>query len=1255
MRRSIQAAPLAGRYGLKRQLPTMKQSPLLIAVLSLLPIVSPAQQLIPESPAIWREVTGVVNNYSTGSAVPTFTRPHIPGYRTTADGRIASCVEGSGPDGAIPRFTLFIPEKMTQPFLLNPASSYTVSSPTVTRINVTNSYGNPSLGSANFTLNSGGVSHACLYDPGANPTVVNGEDVYNVLVFVTSNSGTSPNNKTQFFITPIQITVSNPKTVNASIRLIAKTGPTTGTPQFSFNGSAFEPIICGDGRLLITRVGSNNFTWTDPVTGTAHGPQGVDIVYSYYTGGNIADVTQWTNLIPITHAPYDTRINTQFGFAMAPFRDAEGTLLPDGKDLGGSYPWIDRDAKNLFFETMFDQLHYYSNSDGTYNHARYPQTKVPEDPADYLQGEDGGKHQGVSFVGVWSHGKIVTIDNLNNDVDYAIGQGDTAVSTDPNPVTGPQERMVNLFQANSGPLGNETGWLRMGYGRATRKMPVGENDNGNIIDSVQNVFNYRNYALPISFRDVAWLISDSKQADELSFDDYVDPDGFIICNMSNLITFPSSVGTGQNNFKSWSGWNTSTHAFDQPVELQNAATATSDRWITPKHGLVLGHGRVEPAASGGIHGKGFWMDGTIGLEFAVDPQPQNVSSKNWYMGIFVDCRFANDTTSRRLLTFPDGTSVQLYGRNQVIYADAVGNIVHRITIPPVDTTTPASAMDDLLPDTGWAHLALQVKSAGTQVDFYLNGILFDRWGDAFQSLFQLPPGKLTVGVPSGTSVAGFNGWIDDFKVIAHEVDFETACNHAGGTLIGLPSTYTGVWKTKFANRYPAWVQKEISTRLSNNGRTTYPLYASFYDYRNDNTANRFSLPSGTVSLRQDIHFPEGPLFYNAPRPDSATNSFCNTCHQPGAKEGLDPDALTLDTTFTTATDPRRQPFQPSQKIFGRIPAGLVDSTGLPSTTTDLGASGGYIDNWLLSSYANNAAPKTLTLIDANTHAELMTLASGATVDPARLGTKNLTIRANLSTAQGSATLSYDGSSSTKTKPPYTSFGSDANPWIGATLVPGAHAITATSQSGSSLTVNFTVAGNTARVVAGYRTDFRAGSPAPGWSYWWNAGGPITDPGNYVGLNWSPTVNKYSVNGFPVSPDNSSTLFPYGGLTSVGGHPGRGSTQGATYDRYPIAAYTAKISGYYAITSSFVTSGDSRANGGQVMVFTQTANGSGSTTFTQKFSGLYTGGGTLHFDQNVGLLNAGDTIYVAVGPNTVDSYDTFTMDFNISYLETGNPM
>jgi hypothetical protein len=118
------------------------------------------------------------------------------------------------------------------------------------------------------------------------------------------------------------------------------------------------------------------------------------------------------------------------------------------------------------------------STNGTYNNGSYPQTPNTNEPADYVQGEDPAKHQGISFVGPWSHGKIVLIDTLNNAMDYAVGQGDTSASG--GPATGPQHRLVTLFQPNSGPLGNESGKLLLGYGRATKKMPPGENDNGNL-------------------------------------------------------------------------------------------------------------------------------------------------------------------------------------------------------------------------------------------------------------------------------------------------------------------------------------------------------------------------------------------------------------------------------------------------------------------------------------------------------------------------------------------------------------------------------------------------------------------------------------------------------------------------------------------------------------------------------------------------------------------------------------------------------
>jgi hypothetical protein len=716
------------------------------------------------------------------------------------------------------------------------------------------------------------------------------------------------------------------------------------------------------------------------------------------------------------------------------------------------------------------------------------------------------------------------------------------------------------------------------------------------------------------------------------------------------LTFVNN-GSSSNYYTHHSGWSTSSNTFVNPVKLQNAATALASQWVVPKHGLVIGNGRLEPAATGGVHGKGFWMNGGIGLEFTVVAQPQSISTKDWYIGLFVDCRTGDDGVERRLATFPDGTSIRLSGRRQLFYANAAGTIVNRITLPLVSTTTPASEMDDLLPDTGWAHFGFQIRKNGTEVDFHLNGLIYNRWQDLYTSLFQVPPGKLTLGKPASTSLTGFTGWIDDFKMLAHAVDYETACNQAGGTLIGLPSTYTAEYKTKFADRFPTWTHDEITKVLKNNGETTYPKYANYYKYRQDNAIHRGNIPSGAISLRQSIHFPEGPLYYNKPRPNSLQNQFCTTCHHSGAQPGLDLDALTWDNTFNADDDPRRQPMQPPKRIYGQIPAGLIDSTNQPATATALTAAGKLIDDWMLPALSGAATVQTFTVVDASTGRDLMELAASGTIDPARLGTNNITIRANLNSAQGSVAMQYDsGAVNTRPVPPYAVFGTTGNPLQGAVLTPGTHTVKATPSGGTLVSRTFTVLGNSARVVADYRDDFKTHAPAPGWSYQWNATTAITDPSGYIYLSWSPTANRYMSNGL-VFPDTGS-YCSYGSFTSTGGHPGKGSTQGASVDRFAIAGYTVKYDGYYGISNSFVTQSSSLGNGGQVVIYTDTDGGG---VFTNKFSGTYPPASTLNFDGNLGYLEVGDTIYVGIGPNTTDGNDGFSMDYSIVFKETGNPL
>jgi hypothetical protein len=1227
---------------------------ILLVLASLAPQLSQAAP--PEPPALMRVATGVIRNTTVSPATHSFTRPHIPSLRTTPDGRIALIVEGGGPEGGSPRFTLMAPEKLTAPVLASPAGSYTVSQ---SGFKWLDGYASAGASSSQFTLpnTSDGVrrnvSHACLWETSP-PTTVSGEDVYTLKIFACTNwaATVAPLRRTQFFVTPIKIYVSNPKTPSAAIRSIQRdttapnSGATVGGPEYSFVASGFEPVIAGDGRLLIIRIGSGLVPWTDPVTGTAHSGQGADIVYSYYPTGAAADPSQWTQLIPISHAPYDSRINTKFGFAMAPFRDTEGTLIPDGEDIGGSYPWIDREADNLFFETIRETLHY-ADSAGVWNQSRYPISAVPEQPITYKP-EDTGTHQGVAYCGLWSHGKIVLLDNMVNDTDYAVGASD---NTDPL-LSGPEQRFVELYQQD--PARALNGLLRMGYGRATTQMPLGENDNANIIDSIESVFNYRKYAVPISHRDVAWHVSVGKQTDELSFDDYMDPDALIVANMTGSLTFNNN-GSATNFFTHHSGWNSSAKTFSNPVKLANAATSPSSRWALPTHGLIRGNGRLEPAAVGGVHGKGLWMDGTTGLEFVIPTQPQSISGKEWYVSLFVDCRHTDDGVERRLLTYPDGSTISLIGRRQIVYAKS-GIVANRISLPPVLSTTPVTQWHDLLPDTSWAHLAFQVRKSGTAVDFHLNGIIYNRWEDGYTSLFQPSAGTLTLGRPNLSTLSSFLGWLDDFKLLAHSVDLETACNHANGTLIGLPAAYTGDWKTKFADRYPSWAHDFITTALKANGETSYPKYACFYNPLRDHGAHRHNIPSGTVTLRQSIHFPEGPLFHNRPRPHSQQNEFCLSCHKAtsggAGKAGLDLDAIALDGTFNADQDPRRQPSQPQRRIYGYIPAGLVDSTSLPSSAIALPSTGHLIDQWLLGSFSGATAVQSYTVVDATSGRDLAVLVSGGVVDPAKLGSKNLTLRANLNSAQGYVNMQYDNAAvNQRPTPPYAVFGTSTSPLAGQILTPGAHTLKATPQYGSMNTLSFTVAGNTSRIVADYRDDFLSHSPRPGWSYQWNSAGPITSAANYSQLAWGVGTSRYSSKGSPTAPE-PPTEGAYVSLTGSGGHPGRGTSQGQTTDRYAIAAYTAKLTGYYALSNGFVTSSSTASNGGRLIIYTETASGA---TFTQKFSATFAAGATLNISSfNVGQLQPGDTVYVCVGPNTADASDSFSLDFSVYCNELANP-
>lgn len=181
------------------------------------------------------------------------------------------------------------------------------------------------------------------------------------------------------------------------------------------------------------------------------------------------------------------------------------------------------------------------------------------------------------------------------------------------------------------------------------------------------------------------------------------------------------------------------------------------------------------------------------------------------------------------------------------------------------------------------------------------------------------------------------------------------------------------------------------------------------------------------------------------------------------------------------------------------------------------------------------------------------------------------------------------------------------------------------------------------VVADYQDDFQGGSFPSSWQYLRNADNqPIGDPANYVGLQWSGT--RWEANGDAAFPDPAPAAFTF--LRGSGGHPGQGIGNGASVDHYAIAAYTISADGFYVISNSLIANIDSGAsNGGEVRVYVNSSLVDGKT---------YADNGSTDFDTGLGILNAGDTIYVAVGPNGNHGSDSFALDFSIATAPPAAP-
>ncbi|MEE2829233.1 MAG: hypothetical protein VX498_08595 [Myxococcota bacterium] len=865
----------------------------------------------PEPPSILRDVALINDEVE-------FTQPFVPGHRTTMDGRVALRVQG-GPPGVqrlaeTLSFYLLAPERLEAPILDGPPGPEILAD--LAPVDVLFP---PALEPGVERL-----GHHAICDPSSdfpvageqtNPYLCgpdNTHDCYDFTVINTTSTGLA----SQLWGTAVTVEVSSPKTPQAQIVDVSLGEPVAGR-ILSSTSEWTEPAVTRDGRLLTGRYGRFPRSWTHPQTGETM-VRPYDLAYSVLPPeAEPCDITAWTDFHPMSHAPYDPAMIGRYGLAAYPFRDSEGALIPDGEDLGGTYPWVDREGANVFMTGVHGRISEQSET-------RFPRRCVVEGCEAFSENIDWDR--GFLVAGLWTHGKFVHLDGMVNNIDWAVG------------VTPSSHWMVDLYRDSGG---NDIE-VRFGSGRflpaaraAGGPYPAGYTHNANILDSIQNLANHQRLAQPITPRDVVWVMSSGVATDEIAFDDFVDPNAFILSNMQASITQlydgeGRSLGIPKVNngqVRSLEGVlllaaNYELHPEeDEDIHLQNAATSLN--WEVPSYGLVdAGTGRVEPVALGGVQGRGFWLSGTNEIRYAVPAQPRPVRDVSWYMGIFIDPRYDEDEV-HSLFQFPDGSGVRLLGRSFLHYLRN-GEVIHEVALPETE---------------GWIHLGWQLAPGGRDLTLLVDGFPLDRLA-AEEPLFGLIEGDFVIG-QAGEKAWGFRGWIDDLHVLAHGVTPEVACNHARGTLVR--------WEADQESSFPDWAHAEIAAAA---GGSPADRYSCFADHSDDYAAHLGNLPEGASSVRDAITFPEGPLRAGAPRPDSTTNPFCLSCHHAAGQGGLGLEALVFQPGLPTEDDPRRQPLQPPRRVFGNIPAGWIPpgpGAGSPSEALQAPEEGLLIDPWLLPS------------------------------------------------------------------------------------------------------------------------------------------------------------------------------------------------------------------------------------------------------------------------------------------------------------------
>ena len=809
-----------------------------------------------------------------------YNRSFIPPYRTSADGRIAVNLRPINNERV--GFNLFRPESIKKSIrdLSRGAKMLAHADPAYKP-------GVYSFSTSKFHKDSGGFSlHTTICDADqSNPQTNSGLDRYKFTV-VTEYRRT---NSVRLWGTPVTVFVKNPKTSKAQIDRFVFGEPIAG-PVLSIH-KVLEPMFTKDGRLLVARAGNTSDF-------SEYGFEGKYNIFYMVADKNAkpCDVTAFKKPQPIANAPFDSNMIGRYGLATYPFKDGLGQTIPRNVDLRGTYPWIDRAGSNLFFHTDNSRLYFSRNGE---MHSRYPVRCISNvdceiSPNNLKLIETGDQTRGLAMMGLWSHGKLVNLDSELNYSDYGLKSSPNA------------QRQLKLYRDK---------WIAVGavrdVGDSLKALPA-TTLNTTFIDSIENLFNMHDHMIPGTPRDVVWTMSRGLVTDEIAFDDYMDPKHIIYSQMD-----AAWDQIGSQNLHN--GFNLKQGKFDHNIggtsTIKLANAASSPLFSLPAGGEVVGPGRIEPVALGGIRGKGFWLSGKTSIRYEIS---DDLVGRPYLVSLFIDLR-PNSDDRRTILKLPGGSSLQIDLKKKKLYFSTDNKNLAEVALPNVTAV--------------WRHLAYQYVAKTGELEVFVDGMSVHRAmlsGDLRDTL-GLTSGKLEFGGQK----KGIRGWVDDIKLTVgnykNKAGYEMICNHARGTLVAhsLPS---------FSNISPnnGWVQV-----LKNKTATDHQKVECFTDYKSRHGISLRTLPTNVQSLRDNLLFDEGPVLAEKARPDSTSNFFCKSCHinsNTGTNEGvMRPPSLTLEALMlkkdTKAKfDERRQPMQGPASIYGFIPQAFIkarDGSNLP--------------------------------------------------------------------------------------------------------------------------------------------------------------------------------------------------------------------------------------------------------------------------------------------------------------------------------------